>query len=831
MASYPKYRITKCCNAPAESAIFAIQNFGLLTIPGTHVYTGADVTINGVIFENGYCYVIEEASPPEFPGPADLDGADFTHVPAGCDDTVSVGGPCADCSTSFKKLVFTPCCEQFDTLEFQGINWQDYLGVIIPLPGIQDASHLAINYHLQVNQCYEVTVVDVTQAEFDSLNLLPPYVEGTNFQQVTDSTSGLDCTSAAVIEQCPCPSFCYIAYNCDGGYIEVLSDLNQYGTADISNYVGQYVTLIDNDAGTPIAGTYFIAENPSACRNGVLTISVDPVLPTPCDCRCFEITGVYSGITYVDCNGQIIFDKSGPPKICSTIYPIVGSAPGTPLPVITEGGNCVDSVCPIECFILVNCDTGEILTTEGELYDYYLTNQVVTLDGYEGCWRVLSDDCLCIDVVVDGVTLVATFNGQIYNNEKVWELEVPQNSGGGAPLVTYYIWADVFPGSWNITQEVGVSLVSTRLAYISSGILDCPILASWGTGRWPDSTPVGTASSTKSATCTIGCDDCPTNVTVLTTFDDCPSCIGPIAYKLTSCDNSSDIIYTTTDLSAYVDEAVEIDCGCYLVELITYNPPTDVAVTVDYTFEDCPSCKAIYYQLTDCTDGTNIVYTTVDLSAYVNHVIKIQSCDTCWTVTETREPGTIETVVFLESFDVDGCLPCGYDLPCICSKITNVSETLQSISYINCDDATVVLLLEAGESSDKVCLKYWNIPAVADGDPPLLYPEYFGNCMEGQCPQPHFPNNRTVKPGYNTPICTADKYDRITCNFADVMYKDALEKRYGISNCCPEEDQKWILSKSLIDIQALRDPCYTCDTVTNCSCGNTSICTTCNCKN
>jgi hypothetical protein len=48
-----------------------------------------------------------------------------------------------------------------------------------------------------------------------------------------------------------------------------------------------------------------------------------------------------------------------------------------------------------------------------------------------------------------------------------------------------------------------------------------------------------------------------------------------------------------------------------------------------------------------------------------------------------------------------------------------------------------------------------------------------------------------------------------------------LTLRYGISNCCPEEDDKWLIKKQLIDLQALRDPAYVCE-VPSCGCGQSS---------
>ena len=108
--------------------------------------------------------------------------------------------------------------------------------------------------------------------------------------------------------------------------------------------------------------------------------------------------------------------------------------------------------------------------------------------------------------------------------------------------------------------------------------------------------------------------------------------------------------------------------------------------------------------------------------------------------------------------------------------------------------------------------------------------ETFGECQFGNCPQPDFKNNRTVKPGYNTPICTPEKYDTITCNFANVLYKIALEKRYGITNCCPDDDDQALIQKELIDLQALKDPNYKCEEC-KCNCGPVNMCETCNCKN
>ena len=109
------------------------------------------------------------------------------------------------------------------------------------------------------------------------------------------------------------------------------------------------------------------------------------------------------------------------------------------------------------------------------------------------------------------------------------------------------------------------------------------------------------------------------------------------------------------------------------------------------------------------------------------------------------------------------------------------------------------------------------------------YIETFGNCTNGVCPPQIYPK-RPIRPGYSTPICSTEKYEKITCKSAESLYKQVLELRYGISNCCPEEDDKWLLKKQIIDLQALVDPDYTCvlDTCgcppASCGCGTTNSC-------
>jgi hypothetical protein len=115
--------------------------------------------------------------------------------------------------------------------------------------------------------------------------------------------------------------------------------------------------------------------------------------------------------------------------------------------------------------------------------------------------------------------------------------------------------------------------------------------------------------------------------------------------------------------------------------------------------------------------------------------------------------------------------------------------------------------------------------------------EYFGDCTETDgefaCPIVKYPP-RIVRPGYNTPTCDTEKWDKITCKSSEILYKMVLKARYGISNCCDAPDDKWLIKKELIDLAALVDPNYVCAvsscgcTTDTCGCGCSSTPKTCN---
>ena len=327
--------------------------------------------------------------------------------------------------------------------------------------------------------------------------------------------------------------------------------------------------------------------------------------------------------------------------------------------------------------------------------------------------------------------------------------------------------------------------------------------------------------------------DCAIDVNVIQSYDGCSECLGTPKYKLTNCDSLTTIVYTTSDLSAYVGEVIiRLDCpGCWIVEEVDLIP-SDVPITVDTSYIGCAECARTYYLLEDCTGFLPDAITYTDLSAYVGSVIKLEYCpETCWEVSISRNATDAGEVIFIDQEYAD-CPECLLTLPCICITVRNDSTTSKDYRYYDCILDVQYFTLLPGETSGKFCIRAWAIYF-----PETDYIESFGDCTKATdadpwtCPAPIYPR-RFIRPGYYVPTCSIEKFEKITCKAAEAMYKKVLEQRYGISNCCPEDDSKWLIKKELIDLAGLVDPNYICTTVQSCcnespNCGCTPL-KTCN---
>ena len=587
---------------------------------------------------------------------------------------------------------FTSCCDDTEILEFLYDGTTNYGTLVVPtnlFPGFS-------------NTCYRVNIYN----SVNWIGLTPAPSVGAYFTIITSEPEA-KCTDYDA--QCPdCQPKCYTLYNCDGvSFFSTNPDLETQAT------VGEYVVIsIDGEL-----STWFLLETVGNCGVPFNDFGISDTLPTPCPCRCYEITGVIKQVIYIDCDGvrQTLVGAGPYDKFCSQIYPIVSGVVGNYQ--IVDNGDCVDGDCPLVCYELENCDTGQIVySTLQSLFQYANTNTVVQIEGYDGCWSVRESEELC---------------------------------------------------------------------------------------------------------------DCPISAIVVREYESCGECLPIIAYKLTGCENSDDIKYTYQDLSNYVGEYVKVeDCGCFFVELIDFQPPSVTTVVILTSFNSCTACLTQYYILEDvCNELLDPIYTGTNLSAYLNNIVNVQGCEGCWGIREIEIPINPVAVTITNTYiDCPSCTPV---LPCMCNKMTNFSTRDKEYEYIDCNDQTVVLTLGAGETSGKICLKVWTVDY-----PDTDTLEIFGECSEtntkGIYTCPIVVPKRKIKPGYSVPTCDIDKWEKITCRASEILYKEVMRLRYGISNCCPEDDEKWLIKKELIDLAALVDPDYICKSIQSCGCPPSSCGCGCN---
>jgi len=569
------------------------------------------------------------------------------------------------------------------------------------------------------NQCYRIFRGEATNpaspingTNYGNLQVVPTAF-GSNY--IWDSTSNYETPCGGEEEDfCPsCITQCYSLYSCDGSTPPITTN------TDLSAYVGESALIqVDADLGFDC---YMVTLAPD-CTNAI-TVVVDGDTPCTCDCECYEIIGT-AKLDYVDCDGNPVSTFiNGYWKDCSRVYPFTTPSAGPTLS-ITNHGDCVDGLCPTECYELTDCEglLDPIYTTAQSLSPFATLGQVVIINGYDNCWEV-------------------------------------------------------------------------------TNVVEC---------------------------------DCAIDVVVIQDYDDCATCNPDPNYILTNCDDLGTIIYTSSDLSLYVGQVVNVgpDCpGCWIVDVVDGPIPSDVAITITDSFDDCEACKTTYYLLEDCANIEANIITFTDLSVYVGQIITLEWCPTiCWEVSISPTSTGAGLLGDIQN-EFDTCLECLTSFPCVCSRLKNHDTVSHNYDYLDCDGSVQTITLLSGERSERICMAHWLTSYPTD------YVEYFGNCtLDGDvhtCPPPIYPR-RSLRPGYNTPHCSTWKYEEISCKAAEALYKQVLELRYGISNCCPEEDQQYLIKKQLIDLKALVNPDYVCSTPscgcnTGCGCGGScgGSCSTC----
>ena len=444
-------------------------------------------------------------------------------------------------------------------------------------------------------------------------------------------------------------------------------------------------------------------------------------------------------------------------------------------------------------------------------------------------------ECICTRYIWTGIPTPGTYQIQYFDcNYQVQVLDIPTDG------VT---WTDKVCVKYVISQCISQDLCWTQESYgnctvdntdINDIQYDCPGCYELRdcTGIKPSiytfSSQVAQYVATQQVIQIVGDEtcwrvfdtddecECAVAVTVQFVFNDCPSCLTPKGFKLTEC-TTGEVQYTTTDLSNYTTAILQTNCpGCWEIEPIDIVPPSSVPVTVITSFEDCETCNATFYELTDCRGILDPIVTITDLSLYVGQVVQLKFCpDTCWQVALTTPQEIDGEVIIDDSFTT--CPECLLAiLTPQCVTFTNTLDILVSVLYADITGRISIVDIKAKSTTSKTCAYYWD---TVEG---IVVTEY-GDCVDGLCPVPVLPK-RKVTPGYNTAVCSTEYYEKVECNFADWMYKDVLEKRYGIANCCPEELMKWEIKHEMLMLDILVNPDYVCSTGSTCNCPSSCDC-------
>jgi hypothetical protein len=857
MIAAPTVTFIPCCNR-GEGIIF-MDTVPLLStnlVDGaTYRYLGGPATGYGQgplgidTLVSGQCYtLVFGVSPSVYPIlPTFIVPSTFASTGNNCLDPACVDacGVSLIEPTNNRYLQYVPCCtDSGPTLYFRvpGINVPidgvaSYVGTINSNPYPTTDINCNVTASLVSNKCYSITIHSVgigqpvsTVTQYNCLAIAPQNISGNYIYHSPVYPEQPNSSCQRYINACPdCNPLCFTLWSCDGSQPLFTT------STDLTAFIGIHITVSSVDINDNIVNLcVFVQESTQFnCTNAieVLVISNSCI----CDCTCYTVTGNIKSIEYIDCSGNYVLIPNpgiSTSNFCAQSYPIVFPGDGTTPLTISNSGDCVETtfldpetceeiteyICtPPLCYLLEDCtdNTNVIYSNSPSLALPANLGQVVTILGHTECWKILiPEECICpINVTV---------------------------------LTTSACCLSCLP---NINYKLTSCNDSTIFTYTSDDLSlyvdkvirkeDCPEecwIVSEIDGNIPSDTPV----------------------VILDDYLDCELCYRKY-YLLEDCLGLQNDIITYTDLSLYVDKVITLDwcpetcwevsetledegAGIILDILNTYNVCIDCltnAPCICSTIKNYNTISQIYKYL-DCYGILQSITLQPNQKSDRLCLIRWYAPELCdeLIVTITSFTGVVSNITVYQNSinhpgpvivndkptwkDAGNNLYIYYDgTKWILSKNLTplvLPSVYTTIGFINCNGDCDC---PTGTWQQSSSIPNQDVYVTTE----LKYTiEYFGNCINGVCP-PVKNKQKSVTPGYNTPGCEAWKYEEISCRAAEAMYKQVLELRYGISNCCPEEDEQYIVQKELIDLAALYDPAYPCAT-NSCGCNNNCNCST-----
>jgi len=860
MSSTPIILFTPCC-APGD---YYVRFVGLpiAGIPNNSywVYTdGSTLVGEGAAPWNslipGQCYNISYISTGISTAPAfTLTSSSFsnsiTYFPGvkTCDAPycITACNPIIPEPTNNRYLQYVPCCtDSGPTLYFRvpGINVPidgvaSYIGTISPAPYPTTDVNGNITNPLVQNKCYSITLhtVGVGQpvsnaTQYNNLVLAPQDSSGNYIWHSPVYPAQPDSSCQRYINDCPeCNPLCFTLWSCDGSQPLFTT------STDLTAFVGLHIIVSSVDPLDNIVDLCVFVQDTTDfnCINAIEVVVISN--SCICDCTCYTVTGNIKSIEYIDCSGNYILIPNpgiSTSSFCAQSYPIVFSKDNTTA-FITNNGDCIEStfldpetceeiteyICtPSACYLLEDCtdNTNVIYSNSPSLALPANLGQVVTIVGHTECWKILiPQECACPISVTVLTTSACCLTCLPNINYKV-------TSCNDSTIFTY-------------TSD-DLSLYVDRVIRKEDCPEECWIVTEIN-GNIPSDAPV----------------------VVLEDYLDCELC-NRIYYRLNKCVNISyDGVYydpsiiTYTDLSEHVNKIITLDwCPeiCWTVLETTEDDGAGIISNVLNSYAECIDCLTSApcvcstiknyndilqtYQYLDCEGNLQVIDLPPGQKSDKLCLIRWYLPKDCegFIGKQVTANGDITYINyynydFLSPFSnyLNG-KPAFYDILLTHYIYYDGKKWILSSYDIYEDKYIPIATLECGADCNCPIGSWINISSLSNQTSNTTIEfkhtiEYFGNCTNGVCP-PIKNKQKSITPGYNTPGCEAWKYEEISCRSAEAMYKQVLELRYGISNCCPDEDEQYIVQKELIDLTALYDPAYPCAT-NLCGCNNNCNC-------
>jgi len=324
------------------------------------------------------------------------------------------------------------------------------------------------------------------------------------------------------------------------------------------------------------------------------------------------------------------------------------------------------------------------------------------------------------------------------------------------------------------------------------------------------------------------------------------------ALEATDCDPDSPVqtLYVTNDLSDYIGQVIKI---C----------PEDIPALPGGTgtglpiFPDPLDQGNQEFTLTNCCDPLDVITIQNNFGSYQQQVVSIPALgNKCWYVEkELQEGGS-----YIGFINVSGgtlysdCTNCNTDFPCVnfpvldqcrCFVISQSLECEEAFTLLNistlfpdCEECLGIAvdcytLTDCSNpnnffvTNDPIILNYVDQIVTLQGCPDICYIvtlggvcsgvnllpspilESFATCVEcnpAPLPTPVQLRSRMVKPGYDTPGCSTQYTEKISCNFAEQVFDEMAINRYGVTICCDHDIAKWEIKKDLLDLKSILDP-------------------------